>query len=726
MEPSRRASGGSRQRSSSTASTASAASTVSSITEEDYDLIASAAVPDGFRPSGGVPSNPTARRPVPLPSGPLLPPPQAVNPSFSKWNHRPSSVAKPPRPHDSLTIRADGSNAANSTQSGGNGVPPLPVEAPYRGPSNPVHPYGMYPQRTLSNATDRSARASRSSYTGPRGPSHPYTLYTQGTAGNTVEANQQIPLGFNGMSAPYERQIGPDGEEVGDLLGPLGHTEELPPYSRYPEVAFTTKPQNGTAAATPATTAGAATAAPTHTAQEGERSSEPVATVAAVPEAETAMADSEAQENPFASAEDALVPAVSRHSMRSLASYRDNPSEESYSEKDTNIQTKWQRRARKKLWGVLPYWSICLVLVGLILGAVLGAVIGTVLLKGSSTTDSATQAPDLDQAPDPTAIDIQQLPNVPATLLPLPVGPFALPQLDGGRARRFCVNDTSQLPAWSCNMPFRFYSMNIIADFHQSSTERYNLTLTPINHTQSQLLWGTQPPFIKDPITMKLVSDTMDKENRGPAWWTTVLYDKTVIVQENDLSPLDKRSWFPGSTTAAIAGNIEKTKYMKQTYQAVPGDALWQCTWPQTLLEILIYPGQNVSTTTSASASPSPRPTSADLGDFDLDAPFEPLAPYPRLVRMLERRTANCGPATCTKYSLPGGSHTPLVELDPDGNPVEITISENMNVAHRYHNPPRPYSGSGESEYKDRDADESGIFARDALEFTPCGCLWSQ
>lgn len=42
--------------------------------------------------------------------------------------------------------------------------------------------------------------------------------------------------------------------------------------------------------------------------------------------------------------------------------------------------SKWQRRAKKKLWGIVPYWAICLLIIGVILvGVILGAVIGTVL-----------------------------------------------------------------------------------------------------------------------------------------------------------------------------------------------------------------------------------------------------------------------------------------------------------------------------------------------------------
>lgn len=405
-------------------------------------------------------------------------------------------------------------------------------------------------------------------------------------------------------------------------------------------------------------------------------------------------------------------------------------SDEAYDEKEPRLQTKWQRRARRKLWGVIPYWSICLVFVGLILGSVLGAVVGTVLTK-SSTTDQATQTPDLDQIPNPTAVDIQPLPTVPNTLLPLPVGQYALPQLDGGGARRFCVNDTSQLAAWSCKMAFRFYSINIMPDFNQSAIQRYNLTLGPINNTQSQLLWGTQPPFIKEPVRLRLVNDTMDKNGRGPAWWTSVSYDKTVIVQESDLNPVQKRSWFYPGLQPAVAAT-EKSKYMKQSYHAQPGDSMWICTWPQTVLEIMVYPGQNISatsSTSSASASSTSASTSdSSYGDFDLDdMPFDPLSPYPRLVRMLERRTANSGAAKCVKWLMDHRGRIKPQVSGPDAHTTEIIISENHNSIHSIQRPPRPYDGDAPKAHRDFDQGSNSLNARDGpLEFTPCGCLWSQ
>ena len=51
---------------------------------------------------------------------------------------------------------------------------------------------------------------------------------------NTVAEAEQAPVaGFPGMDQEYQRRLGPDGEDVDDLIGPDGYAEQLPPYTRF-------------------------------------------------------------------------------------------------------------------------------------------------------------------------------------------------------------------------------------------------------------------------------------------------------------------------------------------------------------------------------------------------------------------------------------------------------------------------------------------------------------
>ena len=107
--------------------------------------------------------------------------------------------------------------------------------------AGPSFPYGLYQQssttRSPSVATTSVAGASIAPSTSQR-PTHPYALYSQNGLDEGAAAasplQQSIPLGFPGRGDGFHRQIGPDGEEQ-DIVGPDGHTEQLPPYSRYPE-----------------------------------------------------------------------------------------------------------------------------------------------------------------------------------------------------------------------------------------------------------------------------------------------------------------------------------------------------------------------------------------------------------------------------------------------------------------------------------------------------------
>lgn len=63
-------------------------------------------------------------------------------------------------------------------------------------------------------------------------------MYAQNTvpeddAGAVAGLAPPVGAGFSGPGRNFQRRLGPDGEDVDDLIGPDGYTEQLPPYSRY-------------------------------------------------------------------------------------------------------------------------------------------------------------------------------------------------------------------------------------------------------------------------------------------------------------------------------------------------------------------------------------------------------------------------------------------------------------------------------------------------------------
>ena len=87
-------------------------------------------------------------------------------------------------------------------------------------------------------ATTSTVRRPERSYSGPSGPTQPYGMYSQGTVPeddtNAILGLLAPPIvGYPGRDQNFERSLGPDGEDVDDLIGPDGYTEQLPAYSRY-------------------------------------------------------------------------------------------------------------------------------------------------------------------------------------------------------------------------------------------------------------------------------------------------------------------------------------------------------------------------------------------------------------------------------------------------------------------------------------------------------------
>ena len=324
--------------------------------DDNYDLEAMG-VSDGFRPVAAE-----------VETGHITVPSHLSQQNGRTPPPRPSSISKP-RGLDSFALRHDGamgpslqrvstvaSNAAPTRSSSvSTDVPFMRAESPYRGPAGPSHPYQMYPQesrlaRTASVATTSTAVPERP-YNGPGGPTHPYGMYPQNTVPEGEVASVPlvtVPVGFPGLQTNYQRRLGPDGEEIADIIGPDGHTEQLPPYTQYPDEAFARKARTN----------------------EQLLASLPVAGAGGI---------GLATRNPeFESQEDLHSP--SRQSTRSImsdqSSHQVNMAALGASEKPE--LKRWQQFARRKICSIVPVWAlvlagIVLVLFGMILGIVLAA-----------------------------------------------------------------------------------------------------------------------------------------------------------------------------------------------------------------------------------------------------------------------------------------------------------------------------------------------------------------
>lgn len=174
-----------------------------------------------------------------------------------------------------------------------------------------------------------------------------------------------VPVGFPGLNNNYQRRLGPDGEEIADIIGPDGHTEQLPPYTKYPDEAI---------------------------ARKGRPNVE-------IPVVDGAGGIGLATRNPeFSSREDLESP--SRQSTHSAVSSA--VSEQSHHQVNLAAATisekpelkPWQKMARRKVCGVVPLWVLLVVaLVFILFGIILGSVFAALKPKHGPGPDATVNDP---------------------------------------------------------------------------------------------------------------------------------------------------------------------------------------------------------------------------------------------------------------------------------------------------------------------------------------------
>lgn len=252
-----------------------------------------------------------------------------------------------------------------------------------RGEGGPSHPYHLFPQAgvprqpSLSHST--LSRQRPSLYT-PSQPAHPYGLYQQTSfpVGDSEAAIvPAIPVGFPGRPGNFGRQIGPDGEDQG-IVGPDGHTEDLPPYSKYPD-APTVKP----------VCAAAAAAAPISPVSPVDG---PSTVSRAIPSSQDELVSPIVPADNSSSLPQGPLPPPVPRAIPSQSSNRDlqtrSPRSSGYSIKDEKAwrDKTWREKRRTRVCGGrLPIWAL-LVAISILLFIVIlaGGVIGGLLAVGKS------------------------------------------------------------------------------------------------------------------------------------------------------------------------------------------------------------------------------------------------------------------------------------------------------------------------------------------------------
>ena len=282
--------------------------------------------------------------------------------------------------------------------------------------TGPSHPYGMYPQNTMARSSSVATASTAQQSDRPMSlqrPVHPYAMYSQSGLDDEPPPEPMppvlppvqtaMPVGFPGLNAGYHRVLGPDGEEQ-DIIGPDGHTEQLPPYSRYPDEGPTKASMAAQASASrvipapinpsidvedpfasptsprsPLSAASSMDLSPNHAAAAAAAASAAAAPL--LPSITPARLPPQRPETQTGN----LAPATSANTVPAAPSESVSSSlletEGGYTEKADPVPEKFNWR-KKKLWGKVPVGVAVIILLALlVLTVALGAAIGTVVKK---------------------------------------------------------------------------------------------------------------------------------------------------------------------------------------------------------------------------------------------------------------------------------------------------------------------------------------------------------
>ncbi|KAK6379212.1 hypothetical protein LTS17_006130 [Exophiala oligosperma] len=431
-------------------------------------------------------------------------------------------------------------------------------QSPYRGPTAPSQPYGMYPQMTRASSIASESTIRPLERPLPNGgPEHPYGMYTQNTVPEEDNAETNVPMGFPVLGSNSS------GDEVGDIIGTDGHVEQLPPYSRYADnvIAKGDMARLEHEAVSPGQESGTSTLVP--------------------PAAATSASDVE------------------------LTAVGAGTSADEEARKEGFVKQKMRRTCCG-----LPLWAWIILFVVIVLAGVLGGVIGGVVgnqkgaQRAAASGASATTTVWLDADPASTG------PSTPSC----PTGHWTIP-LNQTDQIDTCVVDPGLPGVWDC-MNNAKLGVSII-ETDDDSGPPLSVTFDDYSVLPQLFRYGPQPPdFNGSSYGLKPFIDK-DDDQLGVALFFSTLFDKIVILPSDALDPPGskmKRS-VPMSEVLKRGGgdnNPNAPGYdpdWMATYLKI-GDQPWFCFWNSTISEVWIFLTQNMDNQSAATtAAPSSMPT---------------------------------------------------------------------------------------------------------------------
>lgn len=210
-----------------------------------------------------------------------------------------------------------------------------------------------------------------------------------------------------------------------------------------------------------------------------------------------------------------------------------------------------------------------------------------------------------------------------------------------------------------------FAPLQVIVNY---TTEGYEASLQTWMPPDGSIQYGLQAPVVP-PAPLQLVND-LDYKGYGPAWHFSTRYDKVVVLQSEE--------FIAGQGVRKRDDDSNKPSF-RHRFQVQPGDNPWYCIWNATYIEGYIYVSNNSTAATMTtsptpntsdpfvelmtptatifasggeSASPTSPPSRRTLYNRQDGSSFRFPFPYPRIVKIEERRLPGAEQPYCQKMQL--------------------------------------------------------------------------
>ncbi|PTU21684.1 hypothetical protein P175DRAFT_0434495 [Aspergillus ochraceoroseus IBT 24754] len=541
----------------------------------------------------------------------------------------------------SMTHRSQSSSSRFS-------IPPRAL-SPYTGATGPSHPYAMYPQVGVSRSPSVTTTSTLRPVDQPLGdstaPQHPYAMYSQNVVVEEGMDNAAIPLGFPGHNQEaYHRALGRADDDVADLVGPDGHMEQLPPYSRYPDGASPKLEDS----------------------------------LDILPDAAIILDHPPDDHNQDL--------AMSEVSSRTLVADNQSQGRDSRGGGVAPVtgvmafEEKLKRRGKKKVCCGLPIWTIVLISAVMVVGGSIGGAIGGILgaRRAAQETNSNDDGPKIVTVTANPRTDATPISTTPYNVLPLPTGQWLIPTEPRNQSK-FCIVDPDYTPSWACATQ-KSIPINV------AGTDNARVIDFESDPLRKTLTYGAQLPFFSNPSQpLKLVLDSSDL-SLGPALSFFTFFDKLVIVPEDT---------FPSTSVSKRAVSEEdifiSVHHRKRSTYV--GDRPWFCWWNSTAMEFFLYLNEttkearyssfsnlvDASTTTSTDSS-----TATDSSQSTSTKRDTSLSNYPRRIKIEEKRD----------YAEAQSPYCQQMQVMDDGS-IEIVSHETIGISVNEPTPTTTLKGVG-------------------------------